>query len=305
MLDALSLDQLRVFVAIADQGSFSAAARHLRRAQSAVSNAIANLESVLGVSLFDRRDWKPQLTIQGRALLIDARAVLARADQLKNRAKGLADGLEPELFVVVDVFFPVSWLVNLVTCFQKAFPDVSLRLRTEVLGGVPEMVLTNGYCLGIQGSFPDIAPNLVSYVLPEIRLEPVAAPFHRLADSLKVSRELLREHTQIILTDHSRRTEGRLFSVYADQRILTSDLGSKQAMLRAGLGWGFMPLTVVEEDLQAERLVTLDLADRPPRSRKMPLYLIHRYDDPPGLAGQWVMKQLIQGDLMGETAAAV
>ena len=62
MIDALNLDQLRVFVAIADQGSFSAAARHLRRAQSAVSNAIVNLEAALGVSLFDRSGWKPQLT---------------------------------------------------------------------------------------------------------------------------------------------------------------------------------------------------------------------------------------------------
>jgi DNA-binding transcriptional LysR family regulator len=54
MLDGVSLDQLRTFIAAADKGSFSAAGRHLRRAQSVVSQTLANLEGQLGVKLFDR-----------------------------------------------------------------------------------------------------------------------------------------------------------------------------------------------------------------------------------------------------------
>src|SRR6267378_1528280 len=54
MLDGVSLDQLRTFIAAADEGSFSAGGRRLRRAQSVVSQTLANLETQLGVKLFDR-----------------------------------------------------------------------------------------------------------------------------------------------------------------------------------------------------------------------------------------------------------
>ena len=106
MLDGVSLDQIRTFIAAADEGSFSAAGRHLRRAQSVVSQTLANLEGQLGVKLFDRSGHLPVLTDQGRALLADARAVACDIDLLKARAKSLAGGLEPELSVAVDVMFP-------------------------------------------------------------------------------------------------------------------------------------------------------------------------------------------------------
>ena len=293
MIDALNLDQLRVFVAIADQGSFSAAARYLRRAQSAVSNAIVNLEAALGVSLFDRSGWKPQLTEHGQALLIDARAVLARVDQFKSRALGLTQGLEAELSLVLDVMFPTARLVALVSRFQQVFPGVVLRLCVDILGGVPQRVSSGAYDLGVQGSLPEIAPEMAGHKLPEIELAPVAAPAHPLAGQTKISAHVLRSQTQIVLTDHSGRTEGRTFSVFSERQILTADLGSKRAMLCAGLGWGFMPRAFVEDDLDARRLVELDLAERRPRSRSMPLFAIYRCNKPLGPAGRWVLDWLL------------
>lgn len=59
MIGSLTLDQLRVLVTIADTGSFSAASRELRRAQSAISQAVANLEGLQGVELFDRQGHAP------------------------------------------------------------------------------------------------------------------------------------------------------------------------------------------------------------------------------------------------------
>ena len=97
MLDGVSLDQLRTFIAAADEGSFSAASRRLRRAQSVVSQTLANLEGQLGVKLFDRSARFPVLTNQGRALLANARTVAGDVDLFKARAKGFARGLEPEL----------------------------------------------------------------------------------------------------------------------------------------------------------------------------------------------------------------
>src|SRR5690348_1597334 len=108
MLDSVSLDQLRSFIAAVDEGSFSAAARKLRRAQSVVSELVSSLETQIGVALFVRSGRYPKLTPQGVVLLADARGIIANVDFMKARAKGMAAGLEAELSVVVDVFFPIQ-----------------------------------------------------------------------------------------------------------------------------------------------------------------------------------------------------
>jgi DNA-binding transcriptional LysR family regulator len=89
MLDGVSLDHLRMFIAAADEGSFSAGGRRLRRTQSVISQTLANLEGQLGVKLFDRSSRSPVLTRQGLALLVEARAVVSRMDAFKARAKSL------------------------------------------------------------------------------------------------------------------------------------------------------------------------------------------------------------------------
>src|ERR1700676_87659 len=89
MLDGVSLDQLRAFIAAVDEGSFSAGARKLRRAQSAISELVSNLEGQIGIALFDRSARYPKLTPAGTLLLSDARSVLANVDHLKERAKDI------------------------------------------------------------------------------------------------------------------------------------------------------------------------------------------------------------------------
>ncbi len=98
MLDALTLDQMRIFVAIAEAGSFRAAASRLSRVQSAVSHAVANLEAELGVSLFDRSGHRPVLTPAGRSLLSDARAILLKTDTMRARARGLGEGVRTRAY---------------------------------------------------------------------------------------------------------------------------------------------------------------------------------------------------------------
>src|ERR1700744_4941642 len=100
MLEGVSLDQLRTFIAAVDEGSFSAASRKLLRSQSVVSEAVSNLEEQIAVTLFDRSGRYPKLTPAGIVLLADARSIIAGVDFMKARAKGMAVGLEPELSVV-------------------------------------------------------------------------------------------------------------------------------------------------------------------------------------------------------------
>src|SRR5258706_1950471 len=128
MLDGVSLDQLRTFIAAVDEGSFSAASRKLLRSQSVVSDAIGNLEDQIGVVLFDRSGRYPKLTPEGVLLLADARNVVSGVDTLKARAKLLSAGLEAELSVVVDVFFPTAVFSAAAKAFASRFPLTPLRV---------------------------------------------------------------------------------------------------------------------------------------------------------------------------------
>jgi DNA-binding transcriptional LysR family regulator len=129
MLDSVSLDQLRTFIAALDEGSFSDASRKLRRAQSVVSETVSNLEDQIGVLLFDRCGRYPKLTPAGIVLLADARSIVTGVDLLKARAKGMAIGLEPELSVVVDVFYPIDAITEVAKEFGQKYPGVLHHLN--------------------------------------------------------------------------------------------------------------------------------------------------------------------------------
>ncbi len=293
MLDAVTLDQLRTFVAAAEQGSFSAAGRKLRRAQSVVSQTLANLELQLGVTLFDRSARYPQLTDAGRALLVEARAVAERMDTFKARARSVAEGLEPELSVAVDVMFPMKALTRAAAHSGTAFPHTPLRLYVEVLGGVIQPVLEGVCGLGVVGSLPELPDALAVEPLLSVPLVTVVAPSHAMAAVRgAVPTKTLVGHVQLVLTDRTPLTAGRDFAVQSPLTWRLADLGAKHAFLRAGLGWGNMPLHIVEEDLAAGRLKRLRLADADPRYAQMSMRAVWRKDAPPGPAGRAFLEQL-------------
>jgi DNA-binding transcriptional LysR family regulator len=264
MLDGLSLDQLRTFIAAAEAGSFSAAGRRLGRAQSVVSQTIANLEDQLRVSLFDRSGRYPQLTDQGRILLGDARAVAGAIDSLKARAKSMAGGVEPELSVVIDVMFPMNVVTHLAASFGTAFPATPLRLYVEALGGVAKALLDGRCDLGVMGTLPVNVPELVSERLVGVRMIIVAAPGHPLAGHPGlVGRQELAKHVQLVLTDRTELSKGQEFGVFSPRTWRLADLGAKHAFLRAGLGWGAMPSEMVARDLAEGTLVEIAVEDAP------------------------------------------
>lgn len=138
MLDSLTLDQMRVLIAVAEAGSFSAAARKLGRVQSAVSQAMQVLEETLRVRLFDRSAKIPVLTDGGRMVLNDARQVVQRADALRSHAETIAGGTEPELAFAVDPLFPTDILMESLRALQAAFPCLPVTLLTEGLGATEQ-----------------------------------------------------------------------------------------------------------------------------------------------------------------------
>jgi len=296
MLDAMSMDQLRTFIAAADEGSFSAAGRKLRRAQSVVSQTLANLEQQVGFPLFERTGRYPKLTEAGRALLADARAAADSMDGFKARARTLAEGLEPELSVAVDVMYPIAALTDAVRAFHAAFPITPLRLYVEALGAVVQPVLDGRSRIGIIGSFPDVPSNCESEYLLNVPAIAVVSASHPLANlGGMIPRATAAAYVQLVLTDRSNLTEGRNFGVMSPLVWRLADLGAKHAFLRAGLGWGIMPGHMVEEDIARGTLVAMELEAHPSIGSSFSMHAIYRKDMPPGPAGRWFVGQLKQG----------
>jgi len=292
MLDGVSLDQLRTFIAAADEGSFSAAGRRLRRAQSVVSQTLANLEGQLGVKLFDRRGHLPVLTDQGRALLADARAVAGNVDLLKARAKSLAGGLEPELSVAVDVMFPDAIFTAAVAAFQKEFPATLLRFDIES-SAVIEPVLDGRCAIGIVGSWALAPPQLTHEPLLTISAHTVVAAQHPLATHRgKIPLTTLAKHIQITHIDLSDIAGGQEPRLKIPRVWRLSHLGAKLAFLRAGFGFGGMPRHAVEADLASGALVEITTEDAPSGGRLIEMWAVYRTDSPPGPAGRWFIERL-------------
>jgi DNA-binding transcriptional LysR family regulator len=294
VLDGVSLDQLRSFIAAVDEGSFSAAARKLRRAQSAVSELVSSsLEGQMGVTLFDRSGRYPKLTAEGAVLLADARGVVAGLDFMKACAKGIAAGLEPELSVVVDVCFPMAAITEAAKEFRQRFPGVPLRLFVEALGGAYQPVLDRVTSFGVVGSLPILPPSLSRERLTGIAFVMVAARDHPLA-SVKgtIAKSDLTRHVQLVLTDRSSLSEGREFGVMSPQTWRLADLFAKHAFLLNGLGWGGMPLHAVEQDISDGRLVELSIEDVTSGGLIMPMSAVYPTSTPPGPAGRWLIERL-------------
>jgi len=304
MLEDLSVEQLKIFIAAAELGNFSAAGRRLGRAQSVVSQAVAGLEGRLRIKLFEREGRYPHLTAAGKVLLADARAVVAGVEALKARARGMAGGLEAELAVAIDVMFPMGVLTCAAARFGQAFPATPLRLFVEALGGVAQTVLDKRAMLGVMGSLVVEMPALRRERLLGVRMVFVAAPSHPLgAMEGVIPAAALQAHVQLVLTDRSELSAGREFAVVSPRNWRLADLGAKHAFLLGGLGWGGMPYALVARDLAEGRLKALTLQDVPREGEVMPMYATYRAEAPPGPAGRWFLEQLKESASEGQEEA--
>jgi DNA-binding transcriptional LysR family regulator len=292
MLDGITLDQLRTFIAAVDEGSFSAAGRKLRRAQSVVSQTLGNLEAQLGVRLFDRSARYPRLTEEGKTLLADARAVAADVDGFKSKARAMREGLEPELAVAVDVMLPMDALTRAAAHSRAAYPHTPLRLYVEALGGVVKPVIDRACSVGVIGSLPLVPDELQSEPLNTVEFVTVVSPSHPLARSRReVSAAAVARHVQLVLSDRTTLTEGRNFGVLSPHTWRLADLGAKHAFLKAGLGWGHMPLHMVAADIEEGTLVRIRVEGLP-RRVELQMRIVYRKDAPPGPAARAFIAQL-------------
>lgn len=293
MIDRLTLDQLRVLVAVSTAGSFSAAGRSLGRVQSAISQTIKALEETQGVELFDRTSHRPRLTPVGQVLLEQARLVLANADRFQAIAAGTRIGLEPALALALDPLVPTEPLIDSLRALRDSFPDLPVSFSTEGIGGAARRLREGSASLAFCLFLSAIPDDLLAYSLTDLVLVAVATPDHPLAGlRRRVERVDLEGYVQLVLSDDLG-IEGPSYGVVGSRVWRFVDLGRRLDFLLAGFGWCKMPQYLVEEHIRAGSLVRLDIADETiVPTATLPVYAAHVRDRPLGRGGSWLLDDL-------------
>lgn len=264
----IGLRQLEVFVATARAGSTRAAAERVARSQSAASAALAELESALGVALFDRVRQRLVLNEQGRALLPRAASLLDQALELQQ---AFGAGQATPLRLAASMTIGEVLLPELVAGWQARHPAGPVQLQIgntrEVIAAVTELQVDLGFIEGAQ-THPDLA--LLPWRHDEMVV--VAAAGHPLAQLRRVPREALRQARWVLREpgSGSRELAERWLIEHLGQIDLAFELGSLEAIKRlvaAGTGLACLSEHAVASAVADGSLVVLKTTLPPVRRR--------------------------------------
>jgi DNA-binding transcriptional LysR family regulator len=279
-----TLDQLLVLEAISECGSFAGAARQLGRVPSAISHAVARLEEVLGVELFDRSGHRAVLSPAGRRVLEAGAQVLAAGRRLDALAAGLHGGWEPTLHVVADGALPTAPLLRALRRFLEEAPPTRVRLDVEFRQGVLDRFTRDDADLMLALGLEE-AEGCATEPLPPLEMCVVVGARHPLAAGGPRARADLADHAELLVRDSSPAVEEGTEAWFGgpSRTVHLPDFPTKHTALLEGLGFGWMPLHLIENDLARGRLVALELVGEPSRWTWRPL-LVRRADRPVGPA---------------------
>lgn len=285
-----NLEQIRLFVGVAEGQSFSAVARQLRRAQSAVSSGIALLEEDLGVQLFERSSGRqPRLTEAGAALLEEAREVLRQCQRLDGRALGLARGEEARLRLAQDEAMPYQPVLSSLEALGRAFPLLEVQLASSAQGDVSRKLLERRADLGLLFHHEQMPDALERQRLGTIEMVTVCGSSHPLASRAYADRRELARHRQVLMSPQDSHYPG---GEQIGPHVWRADSFYVMAeLLMRGLGWAWLPRHVAQYSAYQGQLVELRSDWTPP---SLVVELVCRRDEALGPAALWLADSLAE-----------
>ncbi|MBU6954894.1 MULTISPECIES: LysR family transcriptional regulator [unclassified Hahella] len=267
-------EQLRAFVGVVEHGSFRAAAAALFKTQSTVSAAVAALEQEFDLQLFSRETYRPTLTIEGKALFREAKALLSKAHDLEMLGHRLAQGKAPELSISLSAMCAHLPGLDTLKAFAKKRPEMRLHLHTEHLSGVLEQLLVEKAEVAI-GPQVGLDDRYEFTEVAKVTQVTVAAPGFVEAGADGVVRHAqLRNLPHILIADSgSLAPFDHVNVIPGGHRWYVNDFLMKKGLLLSGMGWARIPLHMVDAELEREELRFLQVENFPSRSL-VPIYLI-------------------------------
>jgi len=290
-----SLEQLNTFVIAAESESFSAAARRLGKAQSAVSTAIINLEIDTDVTLFDRSKRTPSLTPAGQTLLKHARAVLRSNAEFSAVANTLASQPDTHLGIALEQGTLIKPLMGIFSELRETFPHLEVEVFDPGAHDVAELLFNGRADIGIMSEKESYPQGYYFKGIGHSVRVPVCAPEHNLAHKKNVSHADLREHHQLVLRSRFMSKDDQTSSWkspkvwYSESPYLILD------MILTNMGWAELPWTVVCDQLASGELKQLQY-DFQQSDILQGIDVVWTEHRALGKSGQWLLQQLLQLD---------
>ena len=294
--DVLSPEALTLLQAIAQAGSFAAAARQLGVVPSALTYRVRQIEEALDVLLFDRSARQARPTEAGRELLREGERLLAEMEAVANRVRRVATGWESQFTVAVDSIIAQPVIMELCADFLALQPPTRLRLRDETLSGTLQ-ALTSGMAdlaIGV-GLDTSTLAGIVHQPLGRVAFVYAVAPHHPLATAAEpLGDELIQRHRAVAVADSVPVGGGITVGLLAGQDVLTvSTMDAKLDAQLQGLGGGFLPEPLARPYIESGRLV-VRAVQRPSREVSLSYAWRSGRGVAAGRALQWWLQRLDQ-----------
>lgn len=257
-----SLEQLKIFVAVSQYGSFSATARQLKRAQSGISQAIANLEISLDKQLFDRSSNSPILSEDGKALLPVAKSLLLQQTQFDQKVLALSNQEEHELIIGIEESLSSGTIFKKIQQFAAQFPMTNLEIVSASTYDIQEYVQKGEINIGLVYSKGEIHDDVDFGTFGYNKFITVAAVNHDLAKMTAIDEQTLRAYRQLVLrTFHGK--ELWFSHAISTQIWYASNHHLLLELAEQGIGWTMLPEELAADALQQGKIVILNVIYEP------------------------------------------
>ncbi|GLP97605.1 LysR family transcriptional regulator [Paraferrimonas sedimenticola] len=259
-----SIDQLKILKAVSECTSLAQAAEVVHKSQPALTNALKQLETQLGIELFDRSGYRLQLSDSGQAIARKARQLLEHHAQLIDAARAFGQGEEKQVTIAIEASFPIHTIAKQLQTVQHQHPHTRVVLHQEYLSGAFERLSNQSVDLAITPVHPQLTHQVPvsSHCIGQGRMVNVASP-DLLARHPKLEsvRQLINDN-QIVVQDSGSMTAGHELDVSSDQRRwYVNDFASKLSLILAGAGWGRLPMHLINSHLDGGQLQVIETQD--------------------------------------------
>lgn len=280
----MTFDQVLVFHKVVEAGSFKTAAAQLNKTQPAISFSIKKLEQEMGIELFDRSGYRPELTPHGRAFQERSKLLLQGMQDLESLTKSFLDKEEPEISIALDGISPLPKLLGLFKNFSDIFPNTKLNLAFETLSESERKVLTKEAQIGVTHFVSDHQSLEVRPILSVMMVPVMNADLFR--SKSVFSQEDLLSIDQIVIGDKNK-SSATFGLLDGGKKWRLTDASLKREIIFAGLGWGHMPLHQIESEIQEKKLIVLDFPDVHARALEISLIRLKKHQFGPVARALW------------------
>jgi len=286
-----TLEQWRLFKAVADCGGFNQAAEVVHKSQSTIHHAVRKLEDLLGVRLFYISGKRVQLSDAGELMLRRANYLLDEANKMEAVAHHLGEGVETLLRLAVDEAFPEDKVHRALAEVSERFPLLSIELQETILSGSNELIESGKVDIAV--SPLGLSAGHSDY-LGQVSFVAVATPSHVLFSlDRDISFEDLKSHRQIVIRDSAFSANMDSGWLRADHRWTVGHIFNSVALVKRGLGYAWLPEHSVREFVRRGELKYLPLQSG--RERSCAMYLNYTDVDQLGPAACCLVAALKSG----------